>query len=266
MLSLYIGAGSVAVSAAVMYLARRGVAYAQTKPALTTETRSVGVSKLARFPYGSNLPFDMALMPHCLGIAAVAVAGAIALTTPSGPITSNELARGPALVTLMWVWGYFNHIKAQIVAKNGCNEQGSKVAERSLYNTLEQGVPFLALLWVTSVCVDAAMATSLGFVYCALRMFYGFAYAYYGGFSMCVEAITMPNYMVLSVYSGALLSFGLGFPSVFDMPVIGQSFLLWMPVLLVGHVFVVFVMWDYPLGKATSMLNLAYNAKDEKPE
>jgi len=266
MLSLYIGAGSVAVSAAVMYLARRGVAYAQTKPALTTETRSVGVSKLAQFPYVSDLPFDMALMPYCLGFAAVTVAGAIALTTPSGPITSNELARGPALVTLMWVWGYFNHIKAQIVAKNGCNEQGSKVAERSLYNTLEQGVPFLALLWVTSVCVDAAMATSLGFVYCALRMFYGFAYAYYGGFSMCVEAITMPNYMVLSVYSGALLSFGLGFPSVFDMPVIGQSFLLWMPVLLVGHVFVVFVMWDYPLGKATSMLNLAYNAKDEKPE
>lgn len=170
MLSLYgVGIG-VGISAVSLYLANIGTSFAKSKPTLID--RGLGNSKLATFPYGGDQPFAMTLLPHCLAIGATSTAAAIALTTLSGPITSLQMAKGPVLVTLMWLWGYYNMISAQLKQKmGGGNEQAARVAERSLYNTLEQGVPFLALLWMTAACVDSAMATSIGFAYCAFRMF-----------------------------------------------------------------------------------------------
>ena len=84
------------------------------------------------------------------------------------------------------------------------------------------------LLWMSAACVDAAMATSIGFTYCAFRSFYGFAYMYYGGFSMLVEFVTQPNYAAITVLAASVLSFGLGGPSIFELPVLGTSFLLWL--------------------------------------
>lgn len=154
-------------------------------------------------------------------------------------------------------------ISSQLKAKFGGNDQAGKVAERSLYNTLEQGVPFISLLWMCAACVDAAMATSIGFVYSSMRMFYGLAYSYYGGFSMCVELITQPNYTCIHVLAAAVLSFALGGPSIFELPYLGQNFLLWLPVALVGNVVCMFLVWDYPAGGFAGTLNLAYNAKEE---
>lgn len=101
MLAVVAGATAVVGTAIGALLARRGVAYAKTKP--KQEERPLGISRLAMFPYGSPEPFSMALMPYCLGLGATLVAGAISLTTLSGPIASRADARGPALVTLAWV-------------------------------------------------------------------------------------------------------------------------------------------------------------------
>ena len=222
--SLCIGAGVLASGLVATYLSRKICKAQLAAPAATTE-RTLGQSQVATFPWGSD-SFAFSYLPHCIAVGAAATAAAIALTSPSGPMTCLDHARGPVLVTLYWVWGFFNSIKSQIMVKSRCggNEQACKVAERSMMNTLEQGVPFLALFWMTAACVDAAIATSCGFVYCAFRMFYGLSYSYYGGFSMLVEVVTQPNYTVLHVFAGALASFGLGGGSVFALPYLGTNF------------------------------------------
>merc|ERR1719198_344403 len=101
------------------------------------------------------------------------------------------------------------------------------------------------MLWMTAACVDSAIATSLGVVYSAARMFYSLSYAYYGGFSMPVELITQPNYVVLHTYAAALLCFGLGGGSIFSL--LGQYFLLWFPATFVLNLLGLFMVWNYPV-------------------
>ena len=98
MAALYIGAGAVISSAVALYLSRKAVALAESQPSMIK--RSLGTSQLEFFPWGSEA-FDMKLMPAFMGAGAATVAAAIAITTPSGPITSLALARGPVLVTLV---------------------------------------------------------------------------------------------------------------------------------------------------------------------
>ena len=162
MQGMFVGAGMVAVGALAAYLRRRGVALAAQKPAMVE--RTLGISQLRTFPWGKE-PLHLPMFPFCMAIGAASVAAAIALTTPSGPMNSLDLARGPVAVSLMWVWAYYNHIGSQLkvkLAEPPANEQAAKIAERSLYNTIEQGIPFLLLLGLTAACVDSAMATSCG--------------------------------------------------------------------------------------------------------
>ena len=168
-LALCVGAGAAIASGIAYYVAQKGVAFANTNPARVKEP-SLAMSPLAAFPWG-NEAFTMQLIPPIMAFGSVVTAAAIAFTTPSGPITSLELARGPVLATMLWVWGIFNCVSAQLKVKmGGGDEQAKRVAERSLYNTLEQGLPFLTCLWMSAACVDAAIATSVGVVYAAFRM------------------------------------------------------------------------------------------------
>jgi len=252
-----IGAGVVAGTLAAYLLGRQSARIAASKP--ETTVRSLGISKVKTFFWGSDA-FEMSALPPCFAFGTVTTAAAIALTTPSGPLASLELARGPVLASLLWIWGFFNCIGSQLKAKmGGGDEQAQKIGERSLMNTLEQGVPFLSLLWMTAGCVDAALATSLGVLYASLRMFYPLAYSFYGGFAMPCEMITMPNYMVLHVYAVALLVFGLGGGSLFSLPYLGQRFVMWCPAIFVGNLLCMLVGWDNPVGAAAGAANIAWN-------
>jgi len=250
------GAGVVASGLIASYLARKVAA----APTPTLVERPAPISQVATFPWGGTDPFTMKLLPHCFALGAATTAAAIALTVPSGPMNTLELARGPVLITLYWVWGFYNCLASQVKMKmGGGTERAAKVAERSMMNTLEQGVPFLTLLWATAGCVDAALATSCGFTYCLFRSFYGFAYSYFGGFSMLVEAVTQPNYCVIHFFAAQLLCFGCGGGSLLTLPYIGQNFLAWFALLFVGNGFALFVGWDFPAGAASAVCNLAYN-------
>ena len=183
--SVGIGAGVVATAALAVFARRKKQAaqpHTRSKhgnaPKDTTGSKRVplrirgagkdaplGVSRCESFPWGSDA-FTFQYVPHCAVLGAALVAGAIAVTTPSGPMVLPDGARGPVMVTLGWIWSYFNMIGFQVTSK-GNSEQASKVAERSLMNTLEQSVPFFSMMWATAACIDAALATSLGVV-CAL--------------------------------------------------------------------------------------------------
>jgi len=254
MMQAALGAGILASGFLAAYFSRRGALLAAQKPELVE--RSLGTSQLRRFPWGGEA-FEMKLLPLCLLTGSLSLASAVALTAPSGPLSSLELARGPVLVSLFWVWGFFNCVGAQVLSKSA-GAQAARVAERALYNTLEQGLPFLSLLWMSAACVDASLASSCGFVYCFFRMFYGFAYSYYGGFSMLCELVTAPNYTVISTYLCWLAYFGFTGGSIFD--VVGHSFFVWVPLSLVSSLVFLVVLWNYPAGKAAAEVNLAWNS------
>ena len=242
-----------------VYLRNRGIALAASKPA-TTE-RPLATSQVAQSPWGSD-SFDTSKLPHLFVAGAAIVAGAIALTPPSGPIASLDMARGPILVTTLWVWGAYNAIGAQLSAKlGGAGEQASKIGERGLANTLEQGAPFLACLWGVAACVDAAIATSCGTIYAAFRMFYPLAYSYYGGFAMPCEAVTQPNYQIIHLFVAALLHFGLTGGSIFAT--LGTSFKVWCPLIFVGHILMMMFGWFFPVGGPAGALNMAWNGPKE---
>ena len=123
--SLCVGAGVLAGGALTWYLRRKPIGQeTSTKPARKPAALRVrgggasaplGVSRCESFPWGKEA-FSMPLMPVCMAMGAAAVAAVISLTTPTGPIISLHMARGPVLVTLTWVIGYFNAIGAQVRA------------------------------------------------------------------------------------------------------------------------------------------------------
>ena len=146
--------------------------------------------RMAKFPWGDE-PFSMKLMPVCFLFGALQIAAVLYFTTLSGPSTSSP---GPVLVTLGWIHAYHQCLGAQVACKmGGGNEVANTIAERSLMNTLEQGVPFLVLMWLMAAYVDAAVATNVGALYVVHRSLYPLAYTYYGEFSMLVEFVTQPN-------------------------------------------------------------------------
>eukprot|EP00966_Prymnesium_polylepis_P007561 173494-Prymnesium_polylepis.1 len=149
-----------------------------------------------RFPWGDK-PFEMRLVPYILVLGSLLTAAAICLPSITGP---SVTAGGPVLVTLGWLHTHYNALGAQVKVKMAgpaADEQATKIAERSVYNGLEQGVPFLVLVWLHAALVDAATATSVGGSYVGLRLLYPAAYAYYGEFSMLCELVTLPNYCAL---------------------------------------------------------------------
>lgn len=267
--ALYVGGSLLAGGLAAAYLRRRSIKPKQIEPqqqkslrlrgAGAADAKVSGVSSEASFPWG-NEPFAIALMPACMVIGAVGVATAVALTKPSGPMNGSlELARGPVLVTLTWIWGFYNCIGAQLGVKMGDkgDAKAAFVAERSLMNTLEQSVPFLSLLWMQAAFVDAAIATSVGWFYVALRMLYPLAYTYYGGFSMLCEFITQPNYACINFLAYNLLAFGLGHGSLLALT--GSNFVVVTGVTFASLLMNFMILWNYPVGSYAASRNLHYN-------
>ena len=52
---------------------------------------------------------------------------------------------------------------------------------------------------------------------------------------------------------------GRAFPSIFELPYLGQNLFLWLPLVLVGTIVLSMVGWEYPVGKAAAAANVAFN-------
>lgn len=266
-----VGGSLVAGSALAAHLMRRrGRADAEKRPvekaaaAQSLRLRGAGEAKVVShstagsFPWGTE-PFAMSLMPACILLGAAGVAACVSFTTPSGPMTSLELARGPVLVTVFWIWAFYNCIGAQLGVKMGDkgDAKACLIAERSLMNTLEQSVAFLPLLWMYAACIDAAVATSVGGFYVAMRMCYPLAYSFYGGFSMLCEFITQPNYACINFFAASLVCFGLGHGSLVALT--GSSMVAVFPTSMALSILSFTVLWNYPVAAFAAARNLRYN-------
>ena len=60
--------------------------------------------------------------------------------------------------------------------------------------------------------------------------------------------------------AASVLSFALGGPCIFTLPYLGTSFVLWIPIAFVGNLVMMMIVWDFPAGRASGFLNLAYNS------
>ena len=78
--------------------------------------------------------------------------------------------------------------------KYGSNDKLSLTAARSVGNTMEQMVPFLASLWMNAVFVDPTKAAKLGWIYIITRSYYPIAF-YFG--LPWILLSTLPGYGVI---------------------------------------------------------------------
>merc|ERR1719498_2160183 len=83
--------------------------------------------------------------------------------------------------------------------------KASFLADRVVINTLEQMIPFLALMWDHALFVNPETAKLLGWIYVVTRYLYSPLYGMYGMFTVAVEVATQPNYVVIFYYWIALV-------------------------------------------------------------
>lgn len=169
---------------------------------------------MAKYCWGSN-PFPLGLWAASWFVAAILVTVVYENTTPDGPAVAKvegvnvSTVGGVILVTLGWILHYYNTIGHQVGLKFtnafAPNPQAGTVGERSMMNTLEQGIVFLPLLWMHALFVDVSTSVSMGWLYVITRMLYPIFYTFYGHFTVLIELSTSPNYAVIAYYAFALL-------------------------------------------------------------
>ena len=132
--------------------------------------------------------------------------------TSSSPLTDFRAFEGPIKVTLAYMAMYYGFIIGQVVvtyylffaAKKDKDKKVKIVdirynntdplkltVDRSVGNTLEQMVPFLAGLWICAVFVSPSEAERLGWIYVISRSFYPFLFYLGGNWRL---GATLPNY------------------------------------------------------------------------
>ena len=222
---------------------------------------------MPKYVWGDE-PFDLNYIPLCILFGALLNSFALELGRYS---SSAQDYRGVICVTLAWLHGYYNTVSAQINVKmNGSvmglddakQMQALKVAERSLYNTLEQGVPFLIMLWLAAVFIDnTSIALYLGWAYVLPRMLYPLAYSYHGHFSMWCELITQPNYQTLFYFKTTLLfhALNMGELEKYWPQDPNASFCASVAFFFVGGILDQLVCWSWPAGYPSAVFNMRAN-------
>lgn len=214
----------------------------------------------------SNLPYPVSMLsvpfnfPLNLCMAVGALLGTVLFLkgpAPTGPgVTAGSLG-GVGLVTLGWVWCYYNTIGHQVGLKFSnafaSHPQATTVGERCMMNTLEQGIPFLVLLWMHAIFVDVSTSVSFGWFYVVMRFLYGVFYSYYGHFTMLAELSTQPNYTALAYFTFGLVD------TLYNQTKLSGRLQAMHP----GLLFLAFfgltagfmTVWNFPTGVPMTMLN-----------
>lgn len=223
--------------------------------------------KTARFWWGSDEPvpafFYLTILPAILIIpAALPAPGSSAVpaisSDPDLPLTLNAV-RMLVLVTFVWLWAYYSMMGHQVlldIFPTLDKEQAKRTAERSLYNTLEHGVPFLIVMWIHGLFVDLDTAVNLGWVYVAFTFVYGIAYASYGRFSGHVEVATHPRYVISHYLFFSVAFSAIGNTSFHHM--LPGSYIL-RSLTLLGLNLLGLVGWVLPTGLLTAWMNARAN-------
>lgn len=164
---------------------------------------------MAKFPWGDTA-VPMSYLLALMLIAPLAIVGPILWWQgPGGAIhrgkyPPSDALQPVALVTIAYLMILYVSFGRQIGVKmasaglpDEVQQQAMKIAERSLYNTIEQMPCFVISMWLHAVFVNPEVSVSLGWLYVFFRFLYGYFYSFYGEMNLTVELATQPNYAVL---------------------------------------------------------------------
>lgn len=153
---------------------------------------------------------SMPMLFGCMVVAALLLGGFLAAVGPLGAVGDIYPApaevRGTALVTCVFVallyifYGNQVGIRFSEGLPADVTEQAKFIADRTVINTVEQGIPFLALMWLEAIFVNPLTATRLGWIYVFFRYLYPVFYGWYGQFTVLIEIATQPNYVIIAYY------------------------------------------------------------------
>lgn len=164
---------------------------------------------MAKYPWG-DAPGPMNVMMGIMLAFAILIGAFLAHVGPDGAVgdayPSPADLNGVAVVTCAYivVWYIFLGNQVSIRFNDGISgevkDKAKKIADVAVANTMEQGIPFLVLLWAEAVFVNPLTAQRLGWIYVIFRYFYPIFFGWYGQFTAAVEASTQPNYIVIMYF------------------------------------------------------------------
>mmetsp|Transcript_28609 Transcript_28609/g.62512 ORF Transcript_28609/g.62512 Transcript_28609/m.62512 type:complete len:240 (-) Transcript_28609:13-732(-) len=160
---------------------------------------------MAKYFWG-DAPFSMPFMFVCLIVDAFVIGGVLIMLGPQGTVDEFPNAkdlRGVAIVNVFYALGSYILLGHQIGIKFGGEDlsadertAASKIAERGVYNNIEQSIPFLILLWLHALFVNPRTSVTLGWIYLASRYAYPITFGMYGQFNSLVEVPQQITYAI----------------------------------------------------------------------
>eukprot|EP00929_Paragymnodinium_shiwhaense_P110668 TRINITY_DN7784_c0_g1_i1.p1 TRINITY_DN7784_c0_g1~~TRINITY_DN7784_c0_g1_i1.p1 ORF type:complete len:256 (+),score=49.60 TRINITY_DN7784_c0_g1_i1:70-768(+) len=158
---------------------------------------------MAKYLWG-NKPFGLWSVNLGSLIAAVLTGVILNHVGPDGRIDDFPKAkalRGCVLVMLYYVVILFILLGNQVCLKfvKGTEEELSQqkdIAYRSVYNNMEQALPFLIVFWLHALFVNPETSAALGSLWVTSRYLYPICFGWYGRFSNLVELPQPVTYLV----------------------------------------------------------------------
>merc|ERR1719162_1619180 len=134
----------------------------------------------------------------------------LAFTGPEGAVGNEFPAsadlHGIVVISCAWVVMWYTFLGNQVGVRfteglpAEISESAANIANRAVANTLEQAIPFLTLMWLEALFVNARTAQILGWIYVAARFLYPVFYGFYGAFTNAVEVSVQPGYIIIFYY------------------------------------------------------------------
>lgn len=166
---------------------------------------------MAKFPWGES-PAPFSVVPIFALTMSLLTGIVLAYAGPDGEVPENAFPTPKKLhyvvvETALYFFVYYIFMGTQVgtmpsvikMQKDVLAASG-RVAERCVYNTLEQMCPFLVSLWMHALFVNPRTSYILGFIYVAFRAFYPIFYGLYGQFNLSVEICTQTNYSIVGYF------------------------------------------------------------------
>lgn len=163
---------------------------------------------MAKFPWGNDAFVLPALFVGLL-LGAIVVATVLVSMGPDGAVTDDAFPSPkqlqPLAVATCFFWVvWYSLLGNQLGAKGGSFEsetedykdQAKFIADRGVINTMEQMIPFFALVWLNALFINPRTAAGLAWIFIVCRFFYPMAYGMFGEMNSLVELLQWPCYAV----------------------------------------------------------------------
>ena len=178
---------------------------------MTTATETDATK--SKYLWGSNIPFPFHINFVLMAVGCIEVATMILYISPKSQPAIDygctiESVRGMVVATVLYFVIWYQFLGHQVALKfllNSTYETAHYIANRIVMNTLEQMSVFLIISWLFTIYIESNLGGTFGLLYVLLTILYGFAYTFYGEFTVLLEISTQPRYIMLGYMAIALL-------------------------------------------------------------